>query len=124
MVPDVQLVPLRQPSAVTLAGYFSDHASVGYSATAAAPVTEAQRGLRWPRQGFCVALEERLGCLHLGCETVKGFSGAPVFLNKQPMPDQPLEVVGFVSRPNTSKGHGCGHVEGQVTLSVSATQVQ
>ena len=51
--------------------------------------------LRYPKPGTCVALAVRTGCLALTCQTVTGFSGAPVFSARQS--DGSYDVIGIVS---------------------------
>lgn len=60
--------------------------------------------LRYPKPGTCVALGVRTGCLALTCQTVTGFSGAPIFSTRRG--DGSYDVIGLVSR-NHGMDTGC-----------------
>lgn len=85
------LVKLAAPAEVTLVAPYA-HASATAYAQADAP---GLRALRFPRDGLCQALRASTGCLQLVCQTVRGFSGAPIFSAHRP--DGSYDVVGFVS---------------------------
>ncbi|MGH6909083.1 MAG: trypsin-like serine protease [Phenylobacterium sp.] len=115
---DVNLEAATGPGAVSVLGYFKDHAAVGYGPGQSPE--EWKRGLRWPRPGFCAIEDVRPGCLRLLCQTVQGFSGAPIFSAAAP---GKVAVVGFVSRAAVADGAACGPATSYVTIAASADVV-
>ena len=79
--------------------------------------------LRYPKPGTCVALGVQTGCLALTCQTVTGFSGAPVFSARQS--DGSYDVIGIVS---SSHGNNTGCVANLdlrfATFAVSADNIK
>ncbi|ADG09414.1 hypothetical protein Cseg_0908 [Caulobacter segnis ATCC 21756] len=117
---------LRQEAAagpVSLVAYFDDHKAADYGpAVSSAP--SWRKGLRWPREGFCqVYREEKTKCVKLLCQTVEGFSGTPVFMNTTAA-DQPLQVIGFISRPSMAEDAACGVRETYVTTATASSAVR
>lgn len=115
----VSLKSALGPGPVSIVGYFKQHAAVGYG-PGQSPA-EWKRGLRWPRPGFCQIQEVRANCLRLLCQTVEGFSGAPIFDATTPTPT----VVGFISRPASSSTGRCGSTQiASITLAASAAVIR
>lgn len=100
----------------TLIGYFSDHAASNYGPGKS--TEDWRQGLRWPRAGLCQVYRQVGDCLQLICQTVRGFSGTPVFASTAE--DQPLVVLGFISRPAASTTAACGAPQPFVTLAAAA----
>lgn len=81
----------------------------------------ALAAMRFPRDGLCHTVNFSEGCLQLICQTVGGFSGAPVF-RANSSPDSP-EVLGIVSG-SVGNNTGCNVLPiGSSTLAVSANEI-
>jgi hypothetical protein len=120
---EIALVKLNQPAEVTVLSHFQGHAEVAYANVENVPSWHL--GLRWPRAGLCQAVDVKLGCLQMFCQTVEGFSGSPIFRVRSEGGDAraPLEVVGFVSRPGADRDAQCGIVPTGTTTAVSAAEI-
>lgn len=77
--------------------------------------------LRFPRPGLCEAVRQSTGCIQIICQTVKTFSGAPVFRAEPNMGVH--EVVGFISGSEAENSNCKTLPLDRSTLAVSATQV-
>lgn len=85
------LVPLSAPTEVTVVAAYPYADKTRY----VTPTPLPERALRFPRDGMCQALVANNGCLQLVCQTVRGFSGAPIVSARRG--DGSYDVVGFVS---------------------------
>lgn len=112
---DLPLASPAKPGAATVVGYFT-----GHTATPPPPggADGWQRGVRWPKPGLCQVIQIKPGCLQLACQTVEGFSGAPIF-SLAPGQSKPT-VIGFVSRPATVNAGVCSTSASSITLAASA----
>lgn len=90
-VAKTNIVKLRSPAEVTLFAAYPYFEQIEYASADAFPRT----ALRFPRDGMCQAVLGYKGCLQLACQTVRGFSGAPLFSARNV--DGSYDVVGFVS---------------------------
>ncbi len=90
-VPPSRLGAMVMPGEVSLVGFYRYARSDIY----AADEVPFERDLRFPKSGMCQAIEDLSGCLQLACQTVRGFSGTPIFRSRSG--DGPIEVVGFLS---------------------------
>lgn len=99
--PRTNLVRLTQPSAVTLVASYPQFADTDY-ANPSEPLP--RRALRFPLDRTCQALVAQAGCLQIACESVRGFSGAPIFSNRRA--DGSFDVVGLISG-NNGNSIGC-----------------
>lgn len=104
--PDVEFRRVTEPVEAVVVGHYPHWAR---SRAGNAPNEEAWRqGLRWPGPRMCHAIHAVDVCLRLLCQTMPGYSGAPIFDAKS-APGQPLRVLGIVSREDTRNGnHKCG----------------
>jgi V8-like Glu-specific endopeptidase len=118
--PRVELAPRELPGEVTVLSYFRHHAHAEYGQGASAEPW--RKGLRWPRPGLCQVEQVEPGCLRLVCQTVRGFSGAPVFDASPPPSGEPIKVVGFISQAATTPLAACGARSSVVTLAAAAVQ--
>lgn len=117
---DVRMVADVPRRSVTLVGHFAPF----HHASGPPPAGEGwRRGLRFPRAGLCVVVTASARCVQLACQTVKGFSGTPLFQVDPARPDQPLHVVGLISRPQQQSA-GCGLDGRQYTLAVPAAAIR
>jgi hypothetical protein len=114
------LKPMTIPIAATVIGYFRQQAAVTYEKIDSEPLW--RRGVRWPRPGLCVAVADRNGCLQLHCQTVTGFSGAPIF--RETAPGEQLEILGFVSGPGVKPETGCPPAASGMTMAASSGAIQ
>ena len=85
------LVKLARPAEVTLVAPYAHAEATAYAQQDPLP----SRAMRYPRDGLCQALWASNGCLQLVCQTVRGFSGAPIVSARRQ--DGSYDVVGFVS---------------------------
>jgi Trypsin-like peptidase domain len=117
-VPDTSLAEATIGGEVTLVGHFAHFKSVTY----ASPAQEDwAQGLRMPRQGFCQILDLPPNCVQVACQTVRGFSGTPVFQLQPAVSGTPLTVIGFVSSSNSLDAKCPSRIPGHTAL-VSARQ--
>lgn len=93
------LVALDQTAEVTVVAAYPYADATDYEQAAPMP----RRALRFPQAGMCQALLSFGGCLQLACQTVRGFSGAPIFSRRKP--DGSYDVVGFVSGSDGSDSY-------------------
>lgn len=124
--PRVVFSPVTQPTRTVVYGYFGDFDSdrvLAGSETSAgvSDIPTWKQGMRWAKPGLCHAMETLNGCVRTLCQTVGGYSGAPIF-DERSSPDEPLIVYGVISQanhPNTQ----CGNVDSFTTLAASASDV-
>lgn len=88
---------------VVIAAYL-DFRKTDYVPTPGTPVW--MQSVRFPKSGFCQVTDYDDPCVHIVCQTIKGFSGTPIFEPTR-TPDNKLRVVGFVSGAGSSSGSGC-----------------
>lgn len=90
-IPPSRLSAMAMPGEVSLVGFYR------YARAQVYPAGEVpyERDLRFPKSGMCQAVEDLSGCLQLACQTVRGFSGTPIFRSRSD--GSPIEVVGFLS---------------------------
>lgn len=117
-VPPSRLGAMAMPGEVSLVGFYR-YARPDIYAAGEVPF---ERDLRFPKSGMCQAVEDLSGCLQLACQTVRGFSGTPVFRSRGG--DGPIEVVGFLSG-GEGKDTKCrmSHAVDNSSYAVSATMV-
>lgn len=116
-VANTALAELDIAQALTLVGTFSRYQLMDYRDHAEG----WRRSMRYPRAGMCHGLVVDKGCLVLTCQTVPGFSGAPIF--KISSSSEVPMVVGFVSG-TLSSTTGCPAAGPFPTLAVSAARVR
>src|SRR5690606_7459243 len=91
----------------------------------AEPDSDGQPGqlpkLRFPRIGLCEAVRQSPGCIQMICQTIKTFSGAPVF--RADSPSNAPEVIGFISGTEAEHANCRALALERSTLAVSATQI-
>jgi len=87
------------------------------------PIPRWRRGLRWAKPGLCVAIGVKAGCVRTLCQTVRGYSGSPVFAAKGADPAKPLTVLGLISAPDDGSDARCGDQQAITTLASSAAGV-
>lgn len=118
-IPTSRLTSLTLPTKVSLIGTYRYAQPDVYAPGS----VSFERDLRFPRDGFCEAIDELSGCLQLACQTVRGFSGAPIITSRGS--DGSIEVIGFLSH---SEGDAAACRKGVMvsnsTFAVSATQIQ
>ena len=106
-------------------GDSTDVYPVGLSLVAAsrnAPLADITQTIRAPRDNMCPILFEIEGCLHLACQTMPGFSGAPVFLGRAASEQGVPKVVGLLS--GGSDGGSCkGPTVPRVTFAVPVSRI-
>ncbi len=86
------MVPFDAPAEVTLLGLYPHALAADYYPVGSA---HPMRSIRFPKPGLCEAISLSDNCLQLACQTVRGFSGTPIFSSRRP--DGSYEVIGFVS---------------------------
>jgi hypothetical protein len=118
---ETELAQQTMPAEVTVVGYFGDHVYQSYGPDHSKD--DWKLGLRWPKSGFCHVYMVQNKCLQMLCETVRGFSGTPVFDVAVSDPSKPLRVVGFISRVNVNPASGCGQPSPSVTVAAAADSV-
>lgn len=104
-------------SEVTMLGFFRH-----FRATSAGG-NSAQAGLRYPRAGMCQLIELQGECLRLACQTIRGFSGTPIFRPEDGAAGSPIAVLGFISQADQSSAQCAGLRLKGFTLAVSADAV-
>lgn len=119
---EASLQPLSALGEVTVLGHYAYFPEVDY--VPGTPAENWRRGLRYPKPGLCQAVKVVGYCLQIACQTVRGFSGTPVFSASASKPDSPLRVVGFVSQPDQDAGQCNGFVLNGSTYAVSADAVK
>lgn len=85
------LTQLTEPKEVNIVAWYPFHKKTLYSKATSSPLKQ----LRFQRAGLCQAIESSSGCLQIVCQTIRGFSGAPIFSGRKG--DGSFDVVGFVS---------------------------
>lgn len=116
-VVDVALARFDIAQELTLVGTFSGYPLMDYRDGSAS----WRHSLRYPRAGMCQGLVVDNGCLVLTCQTVPGFSGAPIF--RMTSENETPTVVGFVSG-TLSATTGCPAAGPYPTLAVSADKIR
>jgi Trypsin len=117
-VTDTSLAQAAIGVEVTLVGHFAHFGSVSY----ASPAQEDwAQGLRLPRPGLCQILDVPPDCVQVACQTVRGFSGTPVFQLQPAASGTPLTVIGFVSSSNSFDAKCPSRIPGHTAL-VAARQ--
>lgn len=97
----VPKLTVRKPSGLEpafVAGFMLGHDKLrkpAVSDTKWAATPEWWKGLRWAKPDGCVVVDSDDNCFRMLCETVRGFSGAPVFATKA-SPAEPLVLFGIV----------------------------
>jgi len=123
--PAVRFLPATPGKALVL-GYFRDF-NRSRELEGSAPIAGVsaistwRQGLRWSKDGLCHVTEVVDDCVRMHCQTVEGYSGAPVFPEQQ-KPGEPLTVFGVVSGP-VNKNSRCGRHEEQTTMVAATTAV-
>lgn len=107
---------------VTLLGHYAYFPEVDYAP--GTPQENWRRGLRYPKAGLCQAIKVIGYCLQVACQTVRGFSGAPIFVKSADGSNDPLQVVGFVSQPDQDAGQCNGFELYGSSYAVSADAVK
>jgi hypothetical protein len=111
--PNVPRVDLRAPAGLSpafVAGYFQFRSRERVTGSPGEWLAkpEAERGLRWSRQGMCNVVDPAPGCFRMLCQTIPGFSGSPVFALVSAPGSTPLVAYGLVSGTE-GEGHPmCG----------------
>lgn len=95
--------PLRSGGATTI-GYFHFYALT--LDTPDASLLDPRRGLRYPGPGLCHVMEAVRGCVRTICQTVPGYSGAPLFAEERDA-DGSLVVHGLISSPAVQGAMPC-----------------
>jgi len=118
-IPASRLTRLRQPRAVSLVGFFRYVQPDVYAPGS----VSFERDLRFPRDGFCEAIDVLSGCLQLACQTVPGFSGTPIIASRGA--DGSVEVIGFLSRSEGNDSQCRSSIDiRNSTFAVSASVVE
>ena len=126
-VADTQLVDQE----LTGAGEETTLFPIGYSFPAAyrevlgdprQAITDLAPALRAPRVGMCVYVMENAGCMHLACQTMGGFSGAPIFRRSQA--EGPFQVVGILTGGKSTNSQCKGVALPRVTFGVPMKNFQ
>ena len=117
-VPETSLAEATVGGEVTLVGHYAHFKSVTYASTA---LEDWAQGLRMPRRGLCQILDMPPNCVQVACQTVRGFSGTPVFQLQPAVSGTPLTVIGFVSSSNSFDAKCPSRIPGHTAL-VSARQ--
>lgn len=115
---DIELAAASRFGEVSVLASFSDYRKSGYPTLGANPDWRAS--LRFPKTGYCQATGRKSLCLFLLCQTIHGFSGAPVFQAGQ---NGKVQVIGFISGPEAAPGSGCGNGFANATVARSAHDI-
>ena len=111
---------LREPRSteVNIVSYYPHFAMTGYVGRP----DPRESSLRYQLDGMCQAIQSLNGCLEISCQSIRSFSGAPIF--RDVGEDQPLQVIGFVSG-NKGNDTGCATPDSftNTTLAVSADRI-
>ena len=94
------LIAKPEPGPVTMVGHYAFYGQVGYATSG---LETWRKGLRYPLPGLCEAVRVESDCVQLACQTIRGFSGTPVF-RASPAPDGSPVLVGIVSGEATDSG--------------------
>jgi hypothetical protein len=126
--PRIEFVEPSVPADAVILGYFRDHdterAKDDPNAVGGVPSQSVSwRGLRWARAGMCFAVNAKPGCIRALCQTIPGYSGAPIIDTATASSDQPLKVYGLVSGPDAGQ-LGCGDRQPLTTLASSGVGIQ
>lgn len=124
--PRIQFRPATQPARTLVYGYFGDfdvdRILAGSEAFAGvSDIPTWTQGMRWAKPGLCHVMGTFNGCVRTLCQTVSGYSGAPIFDEKS-SPGEPLVVYGVISQAN-HRNTQCGSVDSLTTLAASASDV-
>lgn len=117
--PASTFAPMPLAGEVTVLGHFAHYKAVGYQDDT---LPGWRKGLRYPRMGLCQSVQPVRGCLQIACQTVRGFSGAPVFLPAAGADGRP-QVVGFISQDYSAQAN-CPPALIGATLAVAAGQIE
>jgi V8-like Glu-specific endopeptidase len=125
--PRVEFREPATPGAAIVLGYFAHYDSQRIVAdpetgVASLSIPTWRQALRWAKPGYCHVLETVNGCVKTLCQTVPGYSGAPVF-SAQSGAGAPLVVYGVLSGAESSQST-CGTPEPFATLAASAKDIQ
>lgn len=121
LLPHHKVAQLEEFGELTLAGHYAYFQAVSYADGYDGPPWAL--GLRFPKTGLCRPIEIVSGCLQISCQTVRGFSGMPLFAKASGDAGSPLHIVGFVSGGNW-EGAKCTTLVPGETLAVSADMVK
>ncbi len=124
--PRVQFSAVTQPTRTLVYGYFGDFDAdrilAGSEASAGvSDIPTWTQGMRWAKPGLCHVMEAFNGCVRTLCQTVSGYSGAPIF-GERSSPGEPLVVYGVISQADHHNTQ-CGNVDSLTTLAASASDV-
>lgn len=102
-------------TAAFVAGYFPYASPVSSDGTG----LSASQSIRWAKAG-CAVIATRGACVYHACQSVRGFSGAPIFALR----GATLEFVGLHTEANGGSGECvvAGHTKGNV--GVAATRIR
>lgn len=90
-IAETKLVQLGEPRSANVLGWYPYNESTEYVNSSPSQLSR----LRYQHFGMCEAIQSSFGCLEIVCQTVRGFSGAPIFVG---VDDQGVfEVVGLIS---------------------------
>lgn len=117
-VPASTFAAMPFAGAVTVVGHFAHFKNVDYQDET---LPGWKKGLRFPRDGLCQSVQAVRGCLQIACQTVRGFSGAPVFLPSAGADGKP-QVVGFISQDYSAQAK-CPPALIGATLAVASGQI-
>ncbi|MGH8110111.1 MAG: trypsin-like serine peptidase [Arenimonas sp.] len=121
VAPAVTFVEPAAPGPAIVVGYFQHHdihRKLSTSNDEVSAVPNWKQGLRWPKAGLCHVIETTAGCVRMLCQTVEGYSGAPIF-SENTTADGKLIVYGVISGADHINAR-CGTYDSLTTLAASA----
>ncbi|WP_226632748.1 trypsin-like serine peptidase [Novosphingobium profundi] len=116
--PEIRLEKLPSPREVNIVKYypFGGDTQLGRATPA------HFRHLRFQKPGMCQALMSASGCLQIACQTIRGFSGAPIF--NADASSENLVVYGLVSGSRNNGGSCPSNYDiTDTTMALSAEQI-
>ncbi|WP_440222845.1 hypothetical protein ACQQ2N_17470 [Dokdonella sp. MW10] len=121
LLPDIVFRDPRGRERAVILGHFQ-HFNRSRSADASAGFLSAAvptwyQALRWSKPGLCHVLSSSSGCTPFQCQTTPGYSGSPIFSERQP-----LVVLGLVSAPIHPDAR-CGVVSDDTTMAFSGSRI-
>jgi hypothetical protein len=120
-VPPTNLVAASALGEVNLVAHYAYYAATQY---ADQPQSEWAKALRFQKPGLCQIVSIPTGCIQVACQTIRGFSGMPVFQQRASGAASPApEIIGFVSGADAHEGQCNGLVSDQTAL-VAASNVK